>query len=101
MDEEFKFYTVLDAAIKADESMATIRNRIKAGVIKAVRTRLGYLITPEDIDAYLNRRGPKNGRGYFRDSQLMPESHAAKAHEEMTQEAAERTDWEASQNNEE
>ncbi|MDX3458956.1 hypothetical protein PV396_44765 [Streptomyces sp. ME02-8801-2C] len=73
MSEEFKFYTVLDAAIKVEESMATVRNRIKAGVIKAVQTRLGYLITPEEIEDYLIRRGPKKGRGYFRDSMLMPE----------------------------
>lgn len=86
MKEEFDFYTVLDMAQKTGESIATIRRRIEGGVIKAVKTRLGYLVTPQDLADYLIRRGPKNGRGYFSNEQLMPEDPTTNNNDTTNQE---------------
>lgn len=86
MKEEFDFYTVLDMAQKTGESIATIRRRIEGGVINAVKTRLGYLVTPQDLADYLARRGPKNGRGYFSNEKLMPEDQTAKSDDTASKE---------------
>lgn len=97
MDNGFPYYTVLEAAAKAQESPGTIRRRIEAGALKAIHTSVGTLVKAEDMTDYLNRRGDKNGRQYYTLEQLMPESHIAKSHDEMTRESRDRADWEASE----
>ncbi|WP_413803894.1 helix-turn-helix domain-containing protein [Streptomyces iranensis] len=72
MDGAFPYYTVAEAAVAVDESAGTIRSRIRAGVIAAVPSRFGLLIRTEDLDDYLKRRGPKQGRGFFRNAALIP-----------------------------
>ncbi|MFM9469670.1 helix-turn-helix domain-containing protein [Streptomyces scabiei] len=84
--KEYNFYTVLEAAAMAAESNQTILNRINAGVIKAIRTRLGYLITPEALNDYLNRRGPKDRQRRYRNEDLMPESNTSTTDDVKNQE---------------
>lgn len=72
MNADFPYYTVFEAAVKSEESIGTIRNRIRAGLIKTIETPVGMLITVEELNSYLNRRGPKSKRGYFRRDEITP-----------------------------
>jgi hypothetical protein len=71
MGDDFPYYTMTQAAEIAAESFFTIRNRIRSGVIEVVKTPLGTFIHKDVMNAYLKRRGPKNGRGYYRLSDLI------------------------------
>lgn len=74
MNPETDLHTVADVAEKTGESVRMIRYRITAGVIKAIKTRLGYLVTQEELQSYLDRRGPSNGRRYFYNNRLITDA---------------------------
>lgn len=72
MGDEFPYLTMSQAAAMADESYFTIKNRIKSGVIKSIKTPVGNFIHKDEMTSYLKRRGAKTGRGYYRDTDLIP-----------------------------
>lgn len=71
MNKAFPYYTITQAAAKAEESHQTLRNRISAGVVKSIATPIGRLITANELSNYLIRRGSKEGRGFYRAEDLI------------------------------
>lgn len=55
-----RLITVRDASVRLDCSTVWVRNLIADGKLPAIRTAIGYLIDPDDVEALRKEREAKS-----------------------------------------
>jgi excisionase family DNA binding protein len=63
METIAEWVSVHDAALRLGIARLSVREAIERGRIRAVRTRLGYLIDPESVEDFARTRRPARVKG--------------------------------------